>query len=282
MGKKKLLVVICCVCAICFMCSTCYIGIHMYNDHLERVAIENAVSQSEPSSAKEQDVIHEEESSSPGIWKETVRTETAGLDGELDADSPVRRIDFSLLQKTNPDIYAWIEIPGTNIDYPILQCEDDAFYLTHDLRREYSSHGSIYTEKKNSRDFSDPNTVVYGHNMKDQTMFKHLHLFREPDFFSENEYIYVYTPSARLTYHIFMAYQYDKRHILNSFDFASKEGYGSYLDSLLSVRSADINRRDGVFPSVDDHILTLSTCVGHGEQYRYLVQAVLEEEVPVE
>jgi len=191
----------------------------------------------------------------------------------LDMKNP---IDFKALQEINPDLYAWIRIPDTNIDYPIAQREgDNSYYLTHDMYGEYRFAGCIYTEDGNSRDFSDPNTVIYGHNMKNTTMFQNLHLFADSDFFDKHPLVYIYTPEHVRAYEIFAAYTYDDRHILNSFDFTDREVYEEYLDEILHVRAMDANIREDVSVTADDCILTLSTCVGGQTSSRYLVQAVL-------
>lgn len=87
------------------------------------------------------------------------------------------------MKETNPDIYAWIEIPDTNVNYPIVQsADDDSYYLNHTIDGQEGYPGSIYTEKVNAKDFSDFNTVIYGHDMKDGSMFKDLHKFEDADF----------------------------------------------------------------------------------------------------
>ena len=91
-------------------------------------------------------------------------------------------IDFAELSSINPDIYAWIRIPDTQIDYPVLQREeDDTYYLRHNSSGRYAFAGSIYTEEANSRDFKDPMTVLYGHNMRDGSMFQNLHFFEDEE-----------------------------------------------------------------------------------------------------
>ena len=98
----------------------------------------------------------------------------------VDANDPMfRKIDFAAAQAVNPDVYAWIWIPGTNIDYPILQSEteDDAYYLNHTIEKKEGLPGTIYTEKYNGKDFSSPVTVIYGHNMKNGSMFADLHKY---------------------------------------------------------------------------------------------------------
>lgn len=200
----------------------------------------------------------------------------------LDMDNP---INFKELVSINPDIYAWIRIPDTMIDYPILQrAGDDAFYLHHDMYGQPRFAGSIYTEDCNAKDFSDPNTLIYGHNMKNKSMFQNLHLFRDEAFFNDNPYVYIYMPDRVLVYKVFAAYVYDDRHIMNSFDFDDPVVYEQYLTDIFAVRSMEKHLREDVEVSVDDTIITLSTCIGGYTNSRYLVQAVLikdEASVPV-
>ena len=98
-------------------------------------------------------------------------------------------VNFVELKKINPDVYAWINIPGTSVDYPILRREDDnAYYLNHTVENKRSDYGSIYTENYNDKNFDDFNTVVYGHNMLNGSMFKSLHKFEDAKFFKKNKY----------------------------------------------------------------------------------------------
>ena len=123
----------------------------------------------------------------------------------VDADDPMfRKIDFAAAQAANPDVYAWIWIPGTNIDYPILQSEseDDAYYLNHTIEKKEGLPGTIYTEKYNAKDFTSPVTVVYGHNMKNGSMFADLHKFEDKAFFDANPYVYIYLPDRTIKYRI--------------------------------------------------------------------------------
>lgn len=194
-------------------------------------------------------------------------------------DLPNNPIDFAKLHKANTDIYAWIKISNTKVDYPILQSyeQNDNYYIDRDMNKNKSAAGSIYTQKKNSIDFSDPNTLIYGHNMLNGSMFGNLMRFRKQDFFDANRYIYIYTPNHILTYEVFAAYKYDDRHILNSFDFSNEEIYKSYLDSCLNPKSMVKNIRKGITLTTKDRIITLSTCYGN-EPARYLVQGVLRKD----
>lgn len=190
---------------------------------------------------------------------------------------PDNPIDFAALSEQNPDAYAWINIPGTNVDYPILQAffEDDNFYLNHDINKQKSRAGALYTQRVNQKNFADPNTIIYGHNMANGTMFRTLHQFKKREFFDANRYFYIYTPGNIYTYEIFAAYRYDNRHILNSFDFSDKQVFSEYINSILSL-TANANIRNDIQVDWDSQIVTLSTCYANSQpEYRYLVQGVL-------
>lgn len=190
--------------------------------------------------------------------------------------------NFAELQKKSPDIYAWIEIPGTRVDYPVLQSGDnhpENFYLNHDVNGKYLFAGSIYSQRYNSTDFSDPNTVLYGHNMKNGSMFATLHKFRDKKFFDENKDIYIYTPGHILTYKIYAAYRYDNRHLLMSFDLNDPIIFEEYLKITQNPNSLIMNIDKSVELTTDDKILTLSTCITN-DNYRYLVQGVLVSDQP--
>ena len=184
-------------------------------------------------------------------------------------------IDFEGLTAKYPDIYAWIYIPGTNVNYPILQREgDNGYYLNHTYEGKSRAEGAIYTENYNEKDFSDPNTLIYGHNMKNGSMFQTLHKYKNKQFFEENSDIYIYQEGRILRYKIFAAYVYDSRHILKSFDFDDEYIYGIYLNSVLTKKDMSSNIDTSVSVTTEDKIITLSTCNNNDAQ-RYLVQAVL-------
>ena len=103
------------------------------------------------------------------------------------AENPV---NVAELHAQNPDIYSWIYIPETNVNYPVAQSDaDDNFYLDHDIYKGYSFPGTIYSQSCNKKDYSDRVTVLYGHNMLDGSMFATLHRFSDQQFFNENRYM---------------------------------------------------------------------------------------------
>ena len=206
---------------------------------------------------------------------ETAETETAA---EETATIPVK---FEELWQVNPDVYAWITVPGTEIDYPILQhASDNSYYLMHNIDGSYGYPGCIYTENLNSKDFTDNNTVIYGHNMKNGSMFAQLHKFEDPDFFNENREVLIYLPDEVLHYTIFAAHIYDDRHLLYSFDFSDPDVYEKYLESVFNVRDMNANIDKDITVTKDDQIITLVTCIGSQPNNRLLVQAVLTEREP--
>lgn len=195
-----------------------------------------------------------------------------------DADDPMfRKIDFAAAQATNPDVYAWIWIPGTNIDYPILQSESEAddYYLNHTIEKKEGLPGTIYTEKYNGKEFSSPVTVVYGHNMKNGSMFADLHKFEDKVFFDTNPYIYIYLPDKTLKYHIFSATPFDDRYLLGSYNFALEADFEKYLDELRNTINGNVNMDVNVIQQTG--ILTLSTCIADSPNERFLVNATWEE-----
>lgn len=197
----------------------------------------------------------------------------------LGIEPPQKTLDWEQLAGANPDIYAWICIPGTNVDYPVLQhSTDDSYYLKHNMNGTRGYPGCIYTEKLNSRDFTDFDTVIYGHNMRNASMFATLHYFENGEFFENCPYVYVYTADKVLVYEIFAAYMADNAHILYSNDFSTVEGRQQYLETSVKSSNAGGNTRPDVEITTDSHILTLSTCIQGKPKNRFLVQAVLLNE----
>lgn len=205
--------------------------------------------------------------------EEETETETEEVQNAFDI--PEKNLDWASLYAENKDIYAWIYIPGTQVDYPVLQnAADDTYYLNHNIDGSYGKPGCIYTEKINSKDFTNYNTVLYGHNMKNGEMFGCLHDYEDKTFFDENPYVYVYTEEKTYVYEIFAAYTATNAHILNTNDFSTKEGFADYLDNVVYNKALTGNFRNDTRVTSDNRIITLSTCTSNSSK-RWLVQAVL-------
>lgn len=189
---------------------------------------------------------------------------------------PERNLDFAALRGENNDIYAWITIPDTNIDYPVLQHPKELdYYLKHNMDGSTGYPGCIYSQFMNAKDFSDFNTVLYGHNMKKGTMFANLHYYEDPEFFDAHPYIYIYTEDGVLVYQIFAAYTFSNVHLLMGFDLSQEEVREIYLENIFSLDGINDNFNRELKVSADSKILTLSTCIKNQAQQRYLVAAVL-------
>lgn len=187
-------------------------------------------------------------------------------------------IDFEELWKVNEDVCAWIEIPGTQVDYPVLQHPtDDEYYLNHTIDRVEGRPGSIYSEKIHSKDFSASNTILYGHNMKNRTMFGTLHQYEEESFFREYPYVYIYLPDRTLVYQVFAAAVFSDAYLPWYCDFETEEGFASFFEE---IRECAVCYDGDAAVSFGDHVLTLSTCVDNDADRRFLVEAVLTVEYP--
>lgn len=215
------------------------------------------------------------------ITSQEVSAANSGDSVQEEAPKVKNPIDFEALQKENPEIYAWVSIPGTKVDTAVLQsATDDNHYLNHNERRESSVEGAAYTQCANAKDFGDPVTLIYGHQVAGDGMFTTLHYFEDPDFFQEHDTMYIYTDDRVLTYRIIAAYQYDDRHILNSYDFSKPEVLQEYYATVTDPASMLVNVREGASLSVDDKIVQLSTCMDaiNRDNTRYLVTGVLTSE----
>lgn len=191
------------------------------------------------------------------------------------------QVDFDELQAMNPDIYAWIKIPDTDISYAVLQRDgddDQEYYSKHSENGAYYSGGSIFSQSYNRKDFSDPMTVLYGHNLRNGRMFAQLNDFSDAEVFESHRYIYVYLPDRMLVYEIFAAYPHSSEHLLLCHDFADAEDFAAYFDDVRAQKSLQANVREDAWPQPGDRVLTLSTCYRGDNHQRYLVQGKLVAE----
>ncbi len=191
---------------------------------------------------------------------------------------PKKNIDWDALYEVNEHIYAWICVPGTIIDYPVLQhpTEND-YYLHMTLDHQYSLDGNIYTQVQyNSKDFTDSNTVMYGHNRRSNgKMFRTLHNFEDPYFFKAYQYIFIYTEAGVYIYHVFAAYETSSAHQIANYPTDTTESFNAYVDMALRKASEKGHYRDITDDEHLGRILTLSTCIGDEKHLRYLVQGFL-------
>ena len=172
-------------------------------------------------------------------------------------------VDFNKLAETNSDIFAWVRIPGTMIDYPVLQSSegDDDYYKTHDYAGHDDPKGAIYIEAANSKDMCDFNEVFLGSSPSDGTMFASLSKFLDRTYFDENQFIYVYMNGNALAYYIFAAYERDNTRLLEQYDFSYASGCQAFIDEIYESRDMSRLIRNGWEEQVqpENFLVTLST-----------------------
>ena len=193
---------------------------------------------------------------------------------------PANPVDFAALQADFPEAVAWIRVPDTTIDFAVMQSGENApedFYLDHNEKGEKDRNGAIYIQKYNLADFSDPNTILYGHNMSGGKMFGAIHKFKKADYFNAHEYLYVYIPGHVLTYRIYSLFDFSDRHLLWAYDFTTDKGYQKFIDKTLKPGTYNRLVREGVTPTTADRVITLSTCQNSGDG-RLLLVAILESD----
>ena len=185
-------------------------------------------------------------------------------------------MDFTALREVNSDVLGWILIPGTVISYPLLQGDDNSYYLNHTWKKWTNVVGSIFLECQNSPDLSDFNTVVYGHRMNNGSMFASLKYYKQQSYWAQHPKVYITDDNGAHCYEIFAAYEISTAGDTYKLSFPTDQSKQAYIDYCLE--KSVINT--GLTPTVYDKILTLSTCTGNGHATRWVVQALLRGEVP--
>lgn len=184
--------------------------------------------------------------------------------------TPVRTgLDLSKLREVNADVVCWIEIPGA-FSYPVLQGEDNAYYLSHAWDGEANAAGAVFLDYRASAGLTDFHTLLYGHRMRDGSMFGSLKQYSDVGFWQEHPSVCLSDEDGIRRYDIFAAYEVGVAEIVYRQDLSSAE------DRLELIRFGLDNSviETGIVPTVTDTIITLSTCTGSGHNARWVVQAV--------
>ena len=189
------------------------------------------------------------------------------------------QVDWESLYAANTDIVGWIRL-DSGASYPVVQGDDNSFYLTRGFHKEYNINGAIFMNSYNKSDWTDANTVIYGHQMGEgvDTMFHTLDRYLEEGYIEKYPNVIIYTPDHVLTYRIFAAVIYDDRHLINSFNYVMDDQRQAFLDSLQDSRDLRSRYSDIESVGTEDRILSLSTCVTGESNHRLLVEAVLTNE----
>ena len=177
------------------------------------------------------------------------------------------KMDFSYLRTVNEDVVAWITAEGLPLDLPVVQGEDNDFYLTHRFDREPNRLGTLFVDMHNKPDFSDKNTVIYGHNMNDGSMFASLVNYKSQDFYNDFPTLDLFTPQGDYTIEIFAGQLADGNDPFIQFDFKDDMDFMTYITYLKVISTFE----SPVEVSTEDQIITLSTCTEEFDNARYVL-----------
>ncbi len=200
---------------------------------------------------------------------------TAEVEGDEELGYEYYYIDFEELLSINPDTIGWIRFDQPEIiNYPIVQTTDNSTYLTKTFQSTDNNYGTLFVDVKNGGTFDDANTIIYGHNMKNGSMFGSLDSYQDEEYYIENPYFYIYTPDGKAS-----KYQVCAVEIVSAvsdrytISFASDEDYSSYINSMFSSDYYDT----GAVVDTSSKLVTLSTCTSDDDS-RLIVQGVKIEE----
>ena len=250
------------------------IGINYYKNYVDEqhyLGIENNLkeiikaNQKKPEENSEIDII---EPGEEDLTTTTTTTTTSVYDIQYEKV-------FSTLQEINSDTVGWLTVNNTKIDYPVVQAKDNDYYLNRDYYQDKNRHGWIFMDYRNNPDELNENTIIYGHNLANQTMFGTLRYSLNANWYkkSANQIITFNTPNANMKFQIFSVYTIPKTNDYLDVTFSNSNLFQAYIDLVKGRSIYDFN----INVTTDDKILTLSTCAS-GSDKRLVVHAKLIKE----
>ena len=181
------------------------------------------------------------------------------------------------LQKLNQDVKAWIKIDNTIIDYPVMQGNDEEYYLTHNYKKENSKYGSIFLKSKSDLNDINSNLIIYGHNMKDDEMFNSLLKYQNKSFYEEHRTINITTENQEWQYEIVAAFKSrifykNEKNVFRYYNYIKFEDENQYNEYINNVKKEQLYDT-GVTASYGEQLITLITCEYSQENGRMVVVA---------
>lgn len=233
---------------------------------------------------RDQDAMEAVQTAAGAQLQEADGAQPAG-DSQEASDTALPLVDLAAAKAENSDVVSWLRWSGEGsvIDYPVLQssaAEGEDYYLTHNVGHDPSVSGALYIQQVDSPEFSDYITVIYGHNMRNGSMFKGLHRFEDRAYFDteENRVFELQTADSLQTYKAYAAIRFGNELIPAAYDETSEEGRQQFLDAVASCEGF-VDSSMSVSP--DDRLLVLSTCVPDTHAKRYIVVCVRVDEKPL-
>lgn len=186
-------------------------------------------------------------------------------------DVPVS-VDFNTLTQRNSDIKAWLYSEDTPINYPVVQSDDNSYYLHRGIDRKYSSSGTLFIDCANKGDFTDSKTVIYGHNMKNGTMFASLSKYQNQDYFERHPKIYLLTPDKEYEIKLIAGFTANSKSQIYTLPL-TEENKEQFV--MQAVRKSEF-KAEYTFKK-NDRFVMLSTCSYVHNDARYVLVGVLNE-----
>ncbi len=284
-AKKTILIAVAAVCILVCVGSGLFLyqyyhGVQVESTLLERMKTGTAEISSAPAPSDQPEQPEQDSGETP---------EESGTDAAPSEEEPLMKtvrlpVDFAQLQAEAPDIYAWLELPDTGIDDPVLQrAGADLFYNSHNAYGQYYMCGAVFSQSAyNGRNFDSPMTVLYGHStvLGQPGAFMELNNYADEAYFDAHREMRVYMPDGMYVYRIFAACVHSNEHLLYCHDFSDETQFDAFFSSLTENTSPDSHIDAEALPQAGDKVLTLSTCYSANKNLRYLVMGVLEEFVP--
>lgn len=191
-------------------------------------------------------------------------------DSDPQPEVPLESLSIEALQAVNSDVLGWIEIPDTALSYPLVQGMDNDWYLNHAWNGQWTSVGSIFVDYRCAADLTDFHTIVYGHRMRNGSMFASLKYYDDQSHWEAHPHVFIRSGEHVRQYAIFAAYEAPVQSPTYTLPGEEEAARQALIDFALEQSVIDT----GLVPTAADRILTLSTCTGDGYETRWVVQAV--------
>ena len=209
--------------------------------------------------------------SSPARMTDRRPSTSSQEETELQGELP--QVDFDILASINPDVIGWLYCPDTAISYPVPQGEDNNYYLTHLFDGTRNSAGSLFLDSR-CQGLEGQNSVIYGHYMKNGTLFASLEKYQDQEYYREHPQWFLITPEGTLTIQLFSGYIAGEDNDAWQLTFTSQEEYSTWLESLQERSCFESD----IIPETSDRVVTLSTCSYAFPNARFVCHGLAKEE----
>ena len=201
---------------------------------------------------------------------EQIKSTVIVEDKNEDENKEEYTVDFNKLKEQNNETVAWIKVNNTNVEYPVVRATNNSFYLNHSFDKSKNSAGWIFADYKNKFDNTDKNIVIYGHNMRDDSMFGSLKNILNSNWYNneENTNIALYTENEKYIYKVFSIYKIESEDYYIKTEFSNDNEFEKFIKTLKKRSIKNFN----IDISKEDSILTLSTCANNNK-YRVVLHS---------